>query len=421
MTPAARTQAAIDILEGLNASRLPADRFIREFFRARRYAGSKDRAAVSERVYDVFRHRASFAWRMNSDTSRALVIASLVKEGTDGEAIASLFSGDGYGPAVLADAERAALVAPPSGDAAPHIKGEYPDFLTSELTRAFGDRMLDEMVAMQLRAPVDLRVNTLKAKRDAVIEVLQSEGYDAQPTPYSPFGARIPTNKGLAALQQNKIFLEGAFEFQDEAAQLAVMLANAKPGSRVLDLAAGAGGKALALSAAMKNSGELTAHDIDEGRLRQIEPRATRAGITIIQTHAGPRPPGRPYDLVFLDAPCSGSGTWRRQPENKWRLTPERLDELNALQDMLLDQAAARAAGKARIVYATCSILPRENEDRVAAFLERHPAFAVQPAADIWREVVGADAPPGTGEFFRASPLSTGTDGFFAAVMQRKA
>ncbi|MBS0279260.1 MAG: RsmB/NOP family class I SAM-dependent RNA methyltransferase [Proteobacteria bacterium] len=416
MTPAARVQAAIDILDGLAASRLPADRFIREFFRARRYAGSKDRAAVSERVYDVFRHRASFAWRMGSEAPRALVIASLLKEGAD---VPSLFTGDGYGPALLTDEERARILVAPTGQAAAHIKGEYPEFLQGELTRAFGEDVALEMSAMLERAPVDLRVNTLKATHDGVLEALKSEGFEASAARYSPFGIRLPfTTRGL---EQSKLFLDGAFEFQDEAAQVAMMLAQAKPNSRVLDLAAGAGGKSLALAAAMNNIGELTAHDIDEGRLRQIAPRAGRAGVSIIQTHAGPKPPGRPYDLVLLDAPCSGSGTWRRSPENKWRLTPERLDQLNALQDTLLDQAAARAAGKARIVYATCSILPRENEDRVAAFLERHPAFKVIPAADIWRESTGSRPPPGLGEFLKVTPLVDDMDGFFTAVLQRTA
>jgi 16S rRNA (cytosine967-C5)-methyltransferase len=407
MTPSARIQAAIEIVEALESSRLPADRFIREFFRARRYAGSKDRAAVSETVYSLFRHRASFAWRMGSAAPRALAMASLLKSGSDAAQIEALFNGEGYGPKVLTDEERAVLIVAPDGEKPAHVRGEYPEFLESELQRAFGERLMDEMAAMQARAPIDMRVNTLKAQRDDVLAALRAENYDAQPTPHSPIGIRIPSGEGAGALGKTKAFEDGAFEFQDEAAQVAVMLCGAKPGMRVLDLAAGAGGKTLALAAAMNNAGEITAHDIDEGRLRQIEPRAKRAGVTIIQTHAGPNPPRRPFDLVLLDAPCSGSGTWRRQPENKWRLTPARLDELNALQDMLLDQAAARAAGKARIVYATCSVLPRENEDRVAAFLTRHPAFSVVPA-----DAAG-------GEFFRASPLSTGTDGFFTALLQR--
>jgi len=417
MTPSARLQAAIDILEGLSASRLPADRFIREFFRARRYAGSKDRAAVAERIFEIFRHRASLTWRMASEAPRALAVASLLKDGLEAAAIEALFSGEGYAPAPLSDAERAALVTPSDGEPPLDVRGEYPAFLEAELRRAFGERLLDEMLAMQARAPIDLRVNTLKADRDTACVSLRAEGYDAQATPHSPLGIRIPFGKGASALARTSLFEVGAFEFQDEAAQIAVLLAGARPGMRVLDLAAGAGGKSLALAAAMKNQGEITAHDIDEGRLRQIAPRAERAGISIIQTHVGQMPPKRPFDLVFLDSPCSGSGTWRRQPENKWRLTPSRLDELNALQDMLLDQAAARAAGEARIVYATCSVLPRENEDRVAAFLARHPSFAIRPAREAWGE---SDVPPGLSEFFRASPLSTGTDGFFTAILARK-
>jgi len=420
LRPAARIQAAIEILEGLNVSRLPADRFIREFFRARRYAGSKDRASVTERVYSTFRHRASFAWRMGSEAPRLLVIASLTQEGQGVDEISALFSGDGHDPAILTDEERAALIAPPSGEAAANIRGEYPQFLEDEIGRAFAGRAADEMKAMLLRAPIDMRVNTLKASREDVLAALRGEGYQVEPSRHSPHAMRIPSGEGSAALSKTKLFESGAFEFQDEAAQIAVALAAAKPGMKVLDLAAGAGGKALALAADMNNTGEITAHDIDEGRLRQIAPRAERAGVSIIQIHAGTRPPSRPYDLVFLDAPCSGSGTWRRAPENKWRLTPERLNELNALQDMLLDQAVARAAGKARIVYATCSFLPRENEDRVAAFLERHPKFAVLPAAQLWRESTCSEALLGMATFFNATPLSTGTDGFFAAVLQRK-
>ena len=415
MTPAARLQAAIDILEGLNASRLPADRFIREFFRARRYAGSKDRAAVTERVYAILRHRASFAWRMGNESPRTLAIASVLAEHGDMDA---LFSG-GYGPAALSDSERAAITANPRGAPA-HVTGEYPQFLEEEIKRAFDAFAAEEMQAMQSRAPIDLRVNTLKATREDVLAALQSENYRAEASHHSSCAIRIPSGEGSAALSKSKLFEGGALEFQDEAAQIAVTLAGAKPGMKVLDLAAGAGGKSLALAAAMQNTGEITAHDINEGRLRQIGPRAERAGVSIIQTHAAAKPPSRPFDLVFLDSPCTGSGTWRRAPENKWRLTPERLDELNALQDMLLDQAATRAAGKAPIVYATCSLLPRENEDRVQAFLERHPAFAIQAAGEIWRESAGSEPPPGVDEFFHATPRTTGTDGFFTAILARK-
>ena len=410
MTPAARIQAAIEILEGLGTSRLPADRFIREFFRARRYAGSKDRAAISERVYDVFRHRGSYAWRMGGEAPRALVIASLLNEGAD---VATLFTGGNYAPAALSDAERMSISAPPREPPA-HTKGEYPQFLEGELQRAFGEDVLPEMSAMLERAPVDLRVNTLKTNRDDLIAALKADGFDASAARYSPLGVRLPA--GTRGLEQSKAFLAGAFEFQDEAAQIAVLLCEARPGMRVLDLAAGAGGKSLALAATMRNEGEIVASDIDANRLRQIAPRAERAGVTIIATRE-PRA-GESFDRVLVDAPCSGSGTWRRQPENKWRLTPERLAELNRVQDELLARAAALVKPGGRIVYATCSFLPCENEDRVERFRASHPAFPIRDAGQVWRESPGGEPLPGKTAFFKATPRSTGTDGFFAAVMQ---
>jgi 16S rRNA (cytosine967-C5)-methyltransferase len=419
MTPAARIQAVIDILEGMTASALPADRFIREFFRARRYAGSKDRASVADRVFEIARHRASLAWRMQDETPRALAIASLLAEGTDIAGIEALFGGAGYGPPPLTEQERATIATQPRPNPPLYVQGEFPPFLESELTRALGDDLLEEMRATQTRAPVDLRVNTLKASRDQVLATLQAEGFAANPTRYSPFAIRLLSGERLAALRQNKMFELGFFEFQDEAAQMAALLAHARPGERILDLAAGAGGKALALAADMKNRGTLIACDIDAGRLAQLGPRAERAGA-VIEVHPGDAPQG-PFDAVFVDAPCSGTGTWRRQPELRWRITQSRLDSLMAIQDTLLDEAAARTAPGRRIVYATCSWLACENEDRIAAFLARHPDFAVRPAARIWRDIVPGDPPPGMGEFFRATSHATGTDGFFAAVLGRSA
>ncbi|HTQ15551.1 MAG TPA: RsmB/NOP family class I SAM-dependent RNA methyltransferase [Rhizomicrobium sp.] len=394
MTPSARLQAAIEIVEALQTSRLPADRMLREFFRARRYAGSKDRAAVAEWVFDVFRHRGAYEWRMGATDARALAIAALLAQGADP---AALFTG-GYGPAPLTERERAAIATPPAGEPPLWVRGEYPQFLEAELKRTFGERLLAEMLALQARAPVDLRVNTLKASREDVLAALRSEGYDASPTRHSHFAIRLPS--GTKSLDRTGLFESGAFEFQDEAAQVAVMLADAKPGMAVLDIAAGAGGKALALAAAMENRGEIVVDDIDEGRLRQIAPRAARAGVTIIR--AAP-PDGRLFDRAFVDAPCSGTGTWRRQPENRWRLTPARLAELMATQDALLARAARHVRPGGLLVYATCSVLPCENDDRIAAFVAANSAFAIR------------------GDAFRASPHSTGTDGFFAAVLTRAA
>ena len=410
MTPAARIQAAIEILEGLNATALPADRFIRDWFRTRRYAGSKDRAAVAEHVYDVLRHRGSYAWRMQSEAPRALAIASVLAGEGDIDAV---FGGAGYGPQPLSDAERVQLDAPPQGEMPEHARYEFPEFLAPELTRSLGASFAANMEAMQARAGVDLRVNTLKATRDEVLKRLWEDGLDAHPTPYAPYGIRIATQDGLAILRRHPIFEDGFFEFQDEAGQIAASLAQARPGMRVLDLAAGAGGKALALAADMQNQGEIVASDIHAARLLQIGQRATRAGVTIIRTQTDV--PDGAFDVVFIDAPCTGSGTWRRQPEQKWRLTPERLAELAALQDRLLDIGAARVRAGGHLIYATCSLLALENDDRIEAFRARHPEFALRRADEAW---TGADM-PGMAEFFRATPATTGTDGFFAAVFAR--
>ncbi len=417
MTPAARLNAAIDILDGFETSGLPADRFIREFFRARRYAGSKDRASVSERVYAVLRHRAEFAWRMQADTTRALVMASALAEGDTPDAVAALFTGGGYGPAVLSDDEARALAQPPAGEPPLAARGEFPSFLQPELERRFGAALLDEMRAQLERAPVDLRVNTLKFERAEVLRELCEAGYEAEESAFAPHGIRIAAGKGSAALQQGDIFKSGGFEFQDEAAQIAAALCAVQPGMRVLDLAAGAGGKSLALAAAMNNTGEIIACDVRRGALDQLETRAKRAGATNIKARlASALGPNELFDVVLVDAPCSGTGTWRRQPELRWRLTSARLEGLMSIQDFLLKQAATHLNPGGRLVYATCSLLPCENEDRVETFKSRQDAFATIRADAVWQE----HAVPGLTDVFRASPLLTATDGFFVAILERK-
>jgi 16S rRNA (cytosine967-C5)-methyltransferase len=395
MTPAARLQMAIDILDGLNGTPQPADRYLKDWFKARRFAGSKDRRDIAERVFQIFRHRAGLAHRMGSDAPRALAIAALLAEGGDPE---RLFTG-GYGPAPLTDTERAVIAAAPP-DAPLWVRGEFPAFLESELTRAFGDALLPQMAAFQNRAPVDLRVNTLKATRDDVLAALTADGVACEALPTAN-ALRCPPG---TALNKHALFESGAFEIQDEAAQIACARTEARPGMRVLDLAAGAGGKALALAAAMQNQGEIIASDIRGEALAELERRAARAGASIVRAQLLGTPPDYaalpgPFDIVFLDAPCSGSGTWRRQPELKWRLTPEKLAGFAALQDRLLAQAGRLVAGGGRLIYATCSVLPCENQDRVEDFLAKNPNF----------RRLEAD--------FHASPAGTGTDGFYAAIL----
>jgi 16S rRNA (cytosine967-C5)-methyltransferase len=403
----------VEILEALAGTDQPLDRFLRDWFRARRFAGSKDRAAIAERVFDVVRHRASYAWRMGRETPRALVIASVLK---DGDAPDAYFCGEGYGPSALDEGERLAIATPPAGEPPLHVRGEFPSFLEPELTRAFGPDLLAEMLALQARAPADLRVNMLKRSRDEVLEELRRSGFVAEATPFSPIGIRIVPPS--AALGATALFESGAFEFQDEAAQIAALLCAAKPGERLLDSAAGAGGKSLALAAMMQNKGEIVACDIRQTALQQLALRASRAGASIIRTYLS-QPPEGTFDVVLVDAPCSGTGTWRRQPELRWRLTPEKLVAYMSTQDRLLEEAAMRVRAGGRLIYATCSLFPCENEDRIEAFLSRHTEFAVRPCAEVWRESVDTAAPKGMAQFFRASPRITGTDGFFTCVMEK--
>ncbi len=423
MIPAARLQAAIEILDGLDKTAQPADGYLRDWARSHRFAGAKDRAAITERVYSALRHRASLAWRMNGTDGRALVIASLLVQNETLDRIAQLFNGEGHAPPPLSDAERAALDAAPHGEPPAHVRGEYPIWLEPELLRTFGKDLPDEMRAMNARASVDLRVNTLRAARDDMLEGVRSLNVDAQRTPFSPVGLRIASAEGLGALQRTQFFQTGAFEFQDESSQLVAQLCAVKPGQSVLDLAAGAGGKSLALAALMRNQGEILAFDIDPKRLKQLPPRARRAGASIIRiadTRGGPAWGKGKFDLVLVDAPCSGSGTWRRSPEQKWRLTPDRLREHMNLQSWLLDDGARHTRPGSRLVYATCSLLACENEDICEAFLERNPDFRPVSAANAWTEAGLSTPPPqGVGEYFRASPYRTATDGFFACIIQR--
>jgi 16S rRNA (cytosine967-C5)-methyltransferase len=229
MTPAARLQAAIEILGALENTNQAADRFLRDWFRARRYAGAKDRAAIGERVFAVLRHRASLGWRLHSDQPRALVLASLMKDGLDESAIDDLFNGGGYGPAPLDAAERAAIAWDPREPPA-WVQGDFPEFLEAELTRSLGDNWRDEMCVLNGRATIDLRVNTLKGARDAVLRELGDQGFAVEPTPYALYGIRLVEREKGSQLHSTRAFLDGRFEFQDEAAQIAAMLCAAKPG-----------------------------------------------------------------------------------------------------------------------------------------------------------------------------------------------
>lgn len=432
MTPAAKLSAAIELIEAIDTQRVPAAKALKEWGTAHRYAGSGDRAGIAGLVWDVLRRRASSAWIMNSDTPRARVLGMLKAERKmDVEAIAALCDGGRFSPEPLSDAEHAALSSRTVDDAPAHIAGDYPEWLDGHLTAVFGDDRVAEATAMASRAPLDLRVNTLKAKREKVLGSVKHLG--AVETPWSPMGLRIDLgadarNPGIHAEED---FIKGAIEVQDEGSQLAALLSGAKPGEQVIDLCAGAGGKTLALAAMMQGKGRLIATDSDKRQLAPIHERLSRAGVhnCDIRTPKGPDDTlsdiHASADLVVIDAPCTGTGTWRRNPDAKWRMRPGALEVRIKDQIEVLERAVPLVKAGGRIAYITCSVLPQENNEQIRGFLARHPDFSVVPAEQVisvlWDKAEAfAAATYQSPEGLLMTPRRTGTDGFFVSVLARK-
>jgi 16S rRNA (cytosine967-C5)-methyltransferase len=412
----------------IEARHRPASDVLKDYGAAHRFAGSKDRAAIAAHVYDALRVRASAMWVMDADTPRAIVLGSLKRtRNLEADAIAALCTGAGHSPEPLSAAEYAALADRTLDGTPPHIAGDFQEWLEPALTETFGETLIAEMVAMGARAPLDLRVNRLKAKREKVLGMLAH--LSPEPTVHAPDGLRLPPGPDGRgpALVGEPAFIKGLVEVQDEGSQLAARLACPQPGEQALDLCAGGGGKTLALAALMENRGQIYATDTDGKRLAGLFPRLERSGARNVQILAPKRgvPPiaelaGR-CDLVFVDAPCTGTGTWRRNPDAKWRVRPGALDQRIKEQDAVLAEAARFVKPGGRIVYVTCSLLMAENEARVAHFLTSHPDFAVRAPT----EVAEAAGLPGLTPFagavgLRLTPLRTGTDGFFVATLARR-
>ena len=433
MTPAARLSAAIEILAAIETQRIPAPNALKDWGTAHRFAGSGDRAAVAGLVFDVLRRRASSAFLLDDDTPRGRMLGMLrLERGLDVEAIAALCDGARFAPSPLSEQERTALATRTLDAAPPPVAGDYPEWLDPYLARVFGDARVEEATAMARRAPLDIRVNTLKASRDKALAALSHLG--AEPTRWSLLGLRIALGADARnpGLQAEEIFIKGGVEVQDEGSQLAATLTAAKPGEQVIDLCAGAGGKTLALAAMMQGKGRLIATDHDKRQLAPIHERLSRAGVHNAEVRA-PKGAADPLadikaaaDLVVIDAPCTGTGTWRRNPDAKWRIRPGALDIRLKGQREVLERAAALVRPGGRIAYITCSVLAEENGDKIKAFLTRHPAFAVTPATDVLKALDSQ-----AGAFSKAvlvspegllmTPLRTGTDGFFVSVLTRRA
>lgn len=361
MTPGARIAAAIEVLDRIGGGE-PAEKALTGWARAHRFAGSRDRAAIRDHVFDVLRCRRSAAWLGGGEDGRALMIGLLRLRGERAEAY---FTGDGYAPAPLAAGEGQG---PPLSSAPGPVRLDWPDWLMPETRRSLGDALEAVCEAGRARAPVFLRVNLPKATPETAIAALAADGIAAHR--HSRVPAALVLEGPARGLPQTTAFREGLVELQDAASQAVVDALPVDPGARVLDLCAGGGGKSLALAA---RGAQVTAHDADPARMRDLPARAARAGAEIAITDAPES--GAPWPLVLADVPCSGSGAWRRAPEGKWRLTPERLRDLASVQDGLLDRAARLAGERGRIAYVTCSVLECENADRVAAFRRRCPGW----------------------------------------------
>ncbi|MCW2316783.1 16S rRNA (cytosine967-C5)-methyltransferase [Rhodoblastus acidophilus] len=429
MHPSARISAAIEILEDLETRRRPASDALKDWGLSHRFAGSKDRAAIASLVYDALRRRAGARYLMQSEAPRAEMIGALaLARDMTADEVESHFSGVGHAPAPLTDEERAHLRAKNLADAPDWVLGDYPEWLAPHFARAFGDEAVAEGRALAARAPLDLRVNALKATRPEMLAELAHLG--VQTCRFAPFGLRIAqgaAGRG-AALDAEPAYARGMVEIQDEGSQVAAALCRAAPGEKVLDLCAGGGGKTLALAAAMDNQGELFATDSDGRRLTPIFPRLERAGVKNVTVRA-PRGKADPVadlegacDLVVIDAPCTGVGTWRRNPDAKWRTRPGALEQRQAGQDEVLRRGARHVRPGGRLVYVTCSLLREENEDRLAAFLGENADFSCENAAETLSRaglegLDGAASPHGPG--LRLTPARHDVDGFFVALLQR--
>src|SRR5580692_8323679 len=429
MIPAARAAAAIEVLADIETRHRPAGDAMKDWGLAHRFAGSGDRAAISGLVYDALRKKSSSAWIMGGPSPRAELLGALRQTHDLGvEAIGALFSGEGHAPAKLTDDEHARLTAADLTDAPSHVAGDFPEWLTPQFEASFGAAAAEEGRALAERAPVDLRVNILKTNRDKALRALAH--LKPEPTPLSPLGLRIAMRLDGRAppLASDPAYVKGNVELQDEGSQLAALLAEAKPGMQVLDLCAGAGGKTLALAAAMENQGQIYAADPDAHRLAPIFARLARSGARNVQVRA---PKGKAdvladlngrCDLVLVDAPCSGSGAWRRNPDAKWRMRPGALEQRIKNQRETLQQAAQFVKPGGRLVYVTCSVLRAENEDQIEAFLGDHADFLPVAAAHLARsanlpDLIAQASRLGAG--LRLSPLKTATDGFYIAALAR--
>lgn len=421
-----RMAAAIEVLTDVENRRRPVADALKDWGLSHRFAGSGDRAAIGNLVYDALRMLLSHAWLMQDDSETALVHAVLLRQwGYTPETLSAELQDDKFAPALP---DFSGLATRSLEDAPPNVQADIPDWLVASFERCFGDRWLIEAQAMAGRPTLDLRANTLKASRDKVVKALDRSG--ARPTTIARHGVRIPAGEGASRLPNvtaELSFQKGWFEVQDEGSQIVADLVQPAEGQQVLDYCAGGGGKTLALSAAMNNKGQVHAYDADRKRLAPIIERLRRAGTRNVQVHDDARDLTtfeNRLDAVLVDAPCTGTGTWRRRPDTKWRLTPKNIEERQEQQRDALTSAARYVRPGGALIYVTCSVLPEENDQQIGRFCSDNPSFSPVPVMPVWETLFGADAPKPhapDGRSLTLSPALTGTDGFFFCRMQKSA
>lgn len=428
MRPHGRLRAAAEVLADILERHRPTSEALSDWGKSHRFAGSGDRAAIGNLVYDALRRKRSIAARMGSDSARALALgAAGLSLGITPDEVAALADGSEHALEAITAEEQAGLAREIDSALPFDVRGDLPEWLAASFETAYGADAAAEGAALARRAPVDLRVNTLKADRERVLKAFARHG--AVETPYSPVGVRLPVPEGPGRhpnVEAEPGHGKGWFEVQDEGSQIAALLAGAGPRQQVLDVCAGAGGKTLALAAPMQNTGQIYAYDADKGQLRPIFERLKRAGARNVQVmEAGDETAlaalGARFDVVFLDAPCTGSGVWRRRPDAKWRMRP------TALAERLKDQAAVLELGRGlvkpggRMIYVTCSMLPEENAQQLERFLAGAPEFCMVPYAEVWVSVFECAAPISAvaGGGLQLTPARHGTDGFFIAVLAK--
>jgi 16S rRNA (cytosine967-C5)-methyltransferase len=422
-----RLAAAIEILEDIERRHRPAADALKDWGLSHRFAGAGDRAAIGNIVYDALRRKRSAGWLFDSDAPRALGFGALILEWKETpESLNAALEGDKFAPEPLSESEARTASSRILDDAPEGARADCPDWCVPLLEETFGAEWVAEAKGLAERPPLDLRVNALKADRARVLAELQEAG--AQASPIAPHGVRIPPIAGHGRhpnVQAEPAFQRGWFEVQDEGSQIVAELAAPLSAGQVLDYCAGAGGKTLALSAAMANHGQIFAYDAEKVRLAPIFDRLRRAGSHNVQvmSSTGLGPLKGQMDVVLVDAPCTGSGTWRRRPDAKWRLTRKQLDVRMAEQSAILDAASAYVKPGGHLVYITCSVFEEENQQQVAAFTKRDPQFSPTSHRALWeRHFPGhaAAARLDSAGGISLSPARSGTDGFFFAELRRE-